>query len=166
MIETPRFLLRPLTVSDVSERYLSWLSEAATLRFIIASDKKGSLDQVRQYVAKREGRDDVLFLGIFTIAGEHVGNIKYEPIDRKLGGAVMGILVGEVAWRGKGLAGEVIHASANWLNSHHGIHSIALGVDLENFHAISAYEKVGFVKEATPMIPNPKPGTFSMILRI
>ncbi len=163
MIKTPRFVLRPLTVSDVSQRYLSWLSEGAALRFIIAAGDKGDLGQVRKYVAQREKRDDVLFLGIFTLNGDHIGNIKYEPIDRELGSAVMGILVGEVSWRGKGVAGEVIQASANWLNQHRGIRSIALGVDAENLPGIVAYRKLGFVEEKTPLISDPKDDVCTMV---
>lgn len=163
MIKTPRFVLRPLTVSDVSERYLSWLSEGSASRFIIAAGEKGDLEQLREYVVRRQGRDDVLFLGIFTLDGEHIGNVKYEPIDCALRSAVMGILVGEVSWRGKGVAGEVIHASAHWLNRHHGIRSIALGVDTENLPGIAAYRKLGFIEEKTPLIPDPKGDVCTMV---
>lgn len=163
MINTPRFLLRPLTVSDVSERYLSWLSGDAALRFIIAAGEERGLEQLREYVAGRQERDDVLFLGIFTFDGEHIGNVKYEPVDRELRSTVMGILIGELSWRGKGVAGEVIHASAHWLNRHRGIRSVVLGVDAENLLAISAYRKLGFIEEKTSLIPDPKSGVCTMV---
>ena len=163
MIITPRFILRPLSISDVSGRYLSWLSEGSVRRFIKATNAKGGLGELREYVAQREGRDDVIFLGIFTPNGEHIGNVKYEPIDYKLGSAVMGILVGEVSWRGKGVAGEVINASAKWLKRRRGIKSIALGVDFENLPAILAYRKLGFVIEKTPLIPDSKVGVCTMV---
>jgi len=42
-----------------------------------------------------------LFLGIYTLESqEHIGNIKYEPIDLKCGIAIMGILIGEDKWKG------------------------------------------------------------------
>lgn len=153
MIDTPRFTLRPLTVVDISTRYLSWLSDERVLRFINGATGDNHLDELKSYVAQREGRDDVVFFGIFTHAGEHIGNIKYEPVDAERGAAVMGILVGEVAWRGRGVAGEVIHASAMWLRNNRGIRVIALGVDRNNLAGIRAYEKLGFTEEAHPLVP-------------
>lgn len=153
MIQTTRFTLRPLTVADVSPRYLSWLSEDRVLRFINGARGDNQLEELKSYVAQREGRVDVLFLGIFTHAGEHIGNIKYEPVDCRRGIAVMGILIGEVAWRGKGVAGEVIHASAMWLHEHRGIAQIVLGVDHDNIAGIRAYEKLGFVEEEHLLVP-------------
>ena len=153
MIDTPRFTLRPLAVADVSTRYLSWLSDGRALRFINGATGDNHLDELKSYVARREGRDDVVFLGIFTHAGEHIGNIKYEPVDTERGAAVMGILVGEVAWRGMGVAGEVIQASSVWLHERRGIRAIVLGVDRDNLAGIRAYEKLGFIEEAHPLVP-------------
>jgi RimJ/RimL family protein N-acetyltransferase len=153
VIDTPRFTLRPLTVADVSTRYLSWLSDEHVQRFINGATGYNHLDELKSFVAEREGRDDVVFLGIFTHAGEHIGNIKYEPVDTECGVAVMGILVGEVAWRGMGVAGEVIQASSVWLLKRRGIRAIALGVDRDNFAGIRAYEKLGFTEEAHPLVP-------------
>lgn len=153
MIETARFTLRPLTVADVSPRYLSWLSEDRVLRFINGATGDNQLEELKSYVAQRQEREDVLFLGIFTHAGEHIGNIKYEPLDCRLDAAVMGILIGELAWRGKGVAGEVIRASAMWLREHRGISQIVLGVDRDNIAGIRAYEKLGFIEEEHPLVP-------------
>ncbi len=164
MIKTQRFILRPLIESDVSERYLSWLSDDSALLFISASGEKISLDYLREYVALRKKRNDVLFLGIFTMDEEHIGNIKYEPIDSEQKNAVMGILIGEVSWRGKGVAGEVIQASANWLNYNRGISYISLGVDVKNRYAIAAYRKLGFKEKKTPLIPESNCDICTMVL--
>ncbi len=166
MIETTRFTLRPLTVADVSHRYLSWLSEDRVLRFINGATGDNQLEELKSYVAQREGREDVLFLGIYTHAGEHIGNIKYEPVDSRRGAAVMGILIGELAWRGKGVAGEVIHASAMWLREHRGIEQIALGVDHDNIAGIRAYEKLGFVEEEHFLVPVDIELACSMVWRL
>jgi RimJ/RimL family protein N-acetyltransferase len=153
VINTLRFNLRPLSIGDVSSRYLSWLSEEHVLRFIRSTIKENRIEELNSYVASREGREDVLFLGIFTHEGAHVGNIKYEPIDEATGFAVMGILIGEADWRGKGVAPEVIQASAMWLRDNRGTRAIALGVDRNNLAGIRAYEKLGFIEEAHPLVP-------------
>ncbi|PTX96919.1 hypothetical protein DB345_07005 [Spartobacteria bacterium LR76] len=145
VISTARFDLKPLSVANVTERYAGWLLDPASQQYIVAASRS-SLEQLRDYVAERSGRDDVLFLGIFIReTGEHIGNLKYEPIDYSKQIAVCGILVGEVQWRGKGVAGEVISAGNQWLAKDRKISRILLGVSPDNLAARRAYEKIGFL---------------------
>lgn len=151
-IETERFTLRPLTQADVSERYLGWFEDREARRNIDYAAKRAGLAELREYVRAREGREDVLFLGIFDRAGGgHIGNIKFEPVDAKRSCAVMGILIGEAEWRGRGVAAEVLDATAAWLGGR-GIKSMLLGVARGNAAAIRAYEKAGFSVETTPLL--------------
>ena len=69
-----------------------------------------------QYIKSRENREDVLFSAIFTDDGQHIGNIKYEPIDLENKNATIGVLIGEREWRGKGVAIEVIKACNQYLH--------------------------------------------------
>lgn len=150
-IITERFILRPLTVNDVGEDYVGWLSDNKTSQYITA---KLNLAELRQYVAERSGREDILFLGIFLKESKfHIGNIKFEPIEFELGYAIMGILIGESDWRGKGVAKEVIYASACWLKKNRNIKDIILGVNRSNNSAVHAYKKIGFVETTTKFIP-------------
>ena len=77
----------------------------------------------------------------------HIGNIKYENIDLVNKSAVMGILIGDKIYRGRGLAKIVIEESAKWLNSSLGLQTIFLGVDNNNSVAIKLYSKIGFIVE-------------------
>jgi len=152
-LDTPRFRLRSLTVDDVNERYRSWFN-ADTARMGIASARRPPTpEELRDFIAERAGRPDVLFLGIFAKqGGEHIGNIKYEPIDRKQRYAVMGILIGEKQWWGKGVTAEVLRATAAWLAEHCGTQEIVLGVMKDNLPARRSYEKVGFRRRDTGRI--------------
>lgn len=152
-ILTPRFILRSLIVDDVSSNYCRWMNSATDLKYIEATKSKHDESFLRAYISERVNRDDVLFLGIYENENhEHIGNIKYEPVNINEGYAVMGILIGEKNWWGQGVAAEVIKHSAKWLNQSYGISEIILGVDLENEAAIRAYKKVGFQKESTTKI--------------
>jgi ribosomal-protein-alanine N-acetyltransferase len=152
IISTTRFILKPLTLNDVTDRYASWLSDSTSGKFILARFYGSDL---KKYVSERSNRDDVLFLGIFNkIDGLHIGNIKYEPIDSQQSYAVMGILIGDAAWRGKGVAREVILASATWLHKNKKIDQIVLGVSKSNNAAIQAYQKIGFVEKPSKYVPN------------
>ncbi len=162
-IRSERFRLRELRVADATDRYLGWLRDGATARHIVAAADTADLDRLRSYLRERVGRADVLFLGIFDgVTGLHIGNIKYEPLDSTLGYAIMGILIGDTAYHGKGVAGEVLAASARWLQANRGINEIVLGVSPDNVAAIRAYEKTGFVVASSRHLPKPAGGAITM----
>jgi RimJ/RimL family protein N-acetyltransferase len=145
-IETERFNLRELTKDDVTEHYLNWFNNEEANKYIYYAAEKKIITDLKQYVTERIGRDDILFLGIYDRnLNLHIGNIKYEPINTKLGYAVMGILIGEPDYRGKGVTVEVVNASSQWLKKNHGINKIVLGVCKNNHAAICAYKNAGFV---------------------
>jgi ribosomal-protein-alanine N-acetyltransferase len=145
-IETERLLIRPLVTEDVSDRYLSWLMDSEAKKWITSADCTKQLTDLRSYVEQRVSRDDVWFLGIFDKDRNlHIGNIKYEPIVASLKAAVMGVLIGDPSYRGKGVFPEVFLPTAKCLGSRRGIDSIFLGVNLDNFAAVRAYSAVGFV---------------------
>lgn len=145
-METPRTLIRPLSVDDVSERYLSWLDDADAKRWIAGASETRRLSVLRSYVEEKVRREDVLFLGIFDKCdGTHIGNIKYDPIVPRIQASVMGVFIGETIYRGKGLFEEVFLPTASWLQRYREIEKIYLGVDEDNESAIRAYEKVGFL---------------------
>mgnify|MGYP001596090042 CR=1 FL=1 len=151
VINTKRFQLKTLTVDDATEEYLSWFSSSKEVGEYIAYAKKNAdINKLRRYVEEREDREDVLFLGIFTDSGQHIGNIKYEPINLKNKSATMGILIGDKEWRGKGVAIEVIENSSKYLKENYKIKYIDLGVNKDNIAAVSAYKKMKFkiVKKA------------------
>lgn len=151
LIETNRFFLRALAVDDVSTRYLSWLGDSAVKKWISTAESTRGLADLREYVRQRVGREDVLFLGIFSRNDNlHIGNIKYEPILRDKGWAEMGVLIGDPAFRGKRVFHEVLTASAAWLKLNRQIERICLGVELDNLPAVTAYRNAGFVAEPSP----------------
>jgi RimJ/RimL family protein N-acetyltransferase len=163
-IHTPRFLLRSLNVGDVNERYAGWLNTQIAQQYITAAASSTDIATIRRYLKERHGREDVLFLGIFDkSSGEHIGNIKYEPVNSESGYAIMGILIGELEWRGKGVASEVLLASGAWLNRYRNIERIILGVSRSNTSAIRAYEKAGFIEQSTDVLPIAAPESMSMV---
>lgn len=66
----------------------------------------------------------------------------------------MGILLGEVAYRNMGLAGEVILASSYFLKEKYYINKLKLGVSEKNLQAISAYRKIGIYVESVSDLEN------------
>jgi len=151
LIQTKLFLLKSLTKDNVTDSYFDWINGPNKSQFI--SKQQHNIDELRNYVNKKTKDKNVLFLGIFLReSNEHIGNIKYDPINFDNKTAVMGILIGEERWRGKGVAHEVIKSSLEWLNKQYGINHIALGVNPKNISAVKAYQKIGFKKKPTSCI--------------
>ncbi|MCZ8334419.1 MAG: GNAT family N-acetyltransferase [Rhodobacteraceae bacterium] len=160
-IRSARFDLRPITETDVTPQYLSWFASRGASSI---AQHPASLDDLKSYVRDRSDRPDVLFLAIRTAdTGQHIGNLKLEPVDRVLGGAILGIFIGDEAWHGKGVATEAMSSTAQWVQAELGLRHLWLGVAEDNHAARRAYEKSGFVIAPCPLIPA-RPGILTMAL--
>jgi [ribosomal protein S5]-alanine N-acetyltransferase len=147
-IKTERFLLKELRVEDASYKYLNWFEDIDVKIQILASSKMKTLEDLKLYINEKNNANNTIFFGIFCIdTGLHIGNIKYEPIDLQSKYAILGILIGDKAYRGKKVAFEVIKASGKWLSKKYGISAVILEVDPANIPAIKAYKSLGFIRE-------------------
>lgn len=145
-IESERLILRNLTKFDATITYLNWFKDPYILRFIEGAQGIHSTKNIENYIIEKNDLKDALLLGIFLKKNnQHIGNIKYEPLDLDRKFSVMGIMIGEAEYRGKGYGSEALFASIDWLKKCFKIKSIYLGVHVSNTQAIKSYKKVGFV---------------------
>ena len=143
-----RVHLRPLTEADATAAYVSWLNDPETTRYMESGRRVETVESIREYIRKYEGRTDALFLAIILNEGNvHVGNIKLEPINWTHRHATLGIMIGAPEARGKGLGGEVILLTLAHAFRTMGLHRVDLGVTSDNLPGIRCYRKVGFVEE-------------------
>ena len=147
-IQTPRFVLRPLTVSDATQDYLEWMRDDIVIQYITGASGIQSLGSLEKYILEKAAKENCILFGIFDkLNSKHIGNIKYEPICLDKKEAVMGILLGDSSWRGKHVFSEVFIATKEFLSKTYSIKRIRLGVDTSNTPAIKAYQKVGFIAQ-------------------
>lgn len=167
VIETPRFKLRTLTIEDATEKYSRWFEDPVVNEHIVGAKSAHDINSLRGYIAQKTAQANVLFLGIFSgVSGTHIGNLKFEPIDFDARHAVLGIMVGDPHWRGRGVATEVIDAAGKWLNKMFGISELALGVAKNNVAALKAYQKSGFVLDHRNYLQVDTTTTLSMIKKV
>lgn len=164
-IVTGRFLLRVLVEDDVTERYLSWFRDDDVQSYIESASSTTNLADLRMYINERAKKDDVLFLGIFCLdTNLHIGNIKFEPIDRKNGYAIMGVMIGDPIYRNKGVFPEIMAECSFWMRQNYGLREIILGVASCNKSAIKSYQNAGFIETSTPYLKLGE-GGLSMVLK-
>ena len=147
---TDRFTVRTLKPSDVGHTYAAWFDDPVVQQFIVWRPTQDPIAELRDFVAGHDARADSLLLGVFDVEGRHVANLKYEPIDLPQETAVLGVLVGDPAWRGRGLFKEVFSATSELLHGRFGIRRILLGVDGENAAALAAYKRARFAAVPRP----------------
>jgi RimJ/RimL family protein N-acetyltransferase len=141
-------ILRTLDLSDDLQNYLYWMSHPENNEYIQSARITYSLANLQDFIESCNLSPNTILLGIFdTEPHTHIGNIKYENIDLAKKSAVMGILIGEKNYRGRGIAKNVIEESAKWLNFNLGLQTIFLGVDQNNSAAIKLYSEIGFTPD-------------------
>ena len=145
-------ILRTLDLSEDLQNYLYWMSHPENNEYILSAKQSYSLTDLQDFIESCNLSPNLLLLGIFDRKlHTHIGNIKYEDIDLAKKTAVMGILIGEKNYRGRGIAKNVIKESAKWLNANLGLQTIFLGVDQNNSAAIKLYSEIGFTPDDNQM---------------
>lgn len=156
-IETENLVITNLKITDVTQNYLSWLRNSNTSKYISSARSIDSIEKLKSYVDEKISDPKIVFLGIFDKkTKKHIGNIKYDLVESEDFFAIMGILIGEDEYRGRGIAKESIVSTALWLFENAKVHFILLGVNKRNIAAVNAYKKIGFqVSESEHLYVNP-----------
>ena len=132
-LEGKEVYLRPLSISDVNENYISWLNDGEVCKYnshhVFPYDKY----QAEEYVKKISLAKEMLILAIIRKNEEkHIGNVALQKIDLLNSNAEFAILLGDKNYWGRGIAKE-----ASLLVMNHGflelnLHRIYCGTAAEN----------------------------------
>tara|TARA_Y100000590_G_scaffold469438_1_gene656996 strand:- start:4849 stop:5988 length:1140 start_codon:yes stop_codon:yes gene_type:complete len=140
---TNKIFLKKLRLSDVNSSYLSWFKDEQIKQYI--KKKITTIKELKKYVKSQLKKKNTLFLGIFLRRKNiHIGNIKFDSIDKKNNFCWLGILIGNKIYRGKGIGKEAVSKSSEWLFKKKNIHAIFLIVKRKNKMAIKLYKNCQF----------------------
>jgi len=146
-IESENYYLRSLVpdIDDLSN-YISWMTDLSQNEFIDSVRKNFTIEELKGYITEKNNSSNAILFGIFDKSnGNHVGNIKLEPILEN-NYAWIGILIGESAYRGKGVGFEVITSIMQFSKEALYLSQLCLGVNKSNTPALRLYMKLGFVE--------------------
>ena len=145
LINTGQCFLKELNENDDLERYLYWMQTPSNNPFIRSSNVNYNLLQPKDFIIRCNKQDNVVLLGVYTNENSlHIGNIKFDEIDLVKKSAMLGILIGDKDFRGKGITREVILDSVLWLTNKYKIDTVKLNVDPNNLEALNLYQSLGF----------------------
>ena len=140
-----KYYLSSIVKTDNLNNYLSWMKNPLENQYILSAKDNYSIDELCKFIDNCNKDENTILLGIYDkMNNNHIGNIKYDYINKFNKSAHLGILIGELEYRRIGVATQTITSSIKWLNDNLGIENIILGVDNSNIHALRLYQKIGF----------------------
>ena len=140
--------LKPITLNEVNEKYLSWLQDVEVMQGIATSGY--TLDSLKKYVTDRIDSPQVAFFGIFdSKTSEHIGNVKLDFHDVKANVSELGLLIGNKNYWGRGIGYEACNLAISYGFEKMNLRKIYLAVYENNLNAKKLYEKLGFILEGT-----------------
>ncbi|SRR6267378_92231 len=140
--------LRPLERTDLNETYLGWLNDPEVTRYLETGVFPATYQDLEKFYDGVTGsKTDVIFAIADRKTHRHVGNVKLGPINWVHRRALLGIMIGEKGFWGKGVGEEATRLMVEYGFFRLNLHRIGLGVFEEHQPAIRCYEKIGFKLE-------------------
>ncbi len=131
-----------LDESAATGPYLKWMQDAEVTRFLEARFAKYDAANIAAFISEKNASNKSLLAGIF-FEGRHVGNIKLD-IVREHSRGELGLLIGEKAVWGRGIARRAIALISDYAFSVLGLAKICAGVYATNIGSQKAFESVGY----------------------
>lgn len=136
--------LHPLRIEHAPEMY-KWMCDPEVSRHI-GLRSEPTLDNSIRWVEKSL-QDSTNYSLAILLNQRYVGNVVLDRIDEYLRSARFSIYLGEADARGSGVGFTAAYLSLLEGFTKLNLHKIWLTVHCENFRAINAYSKLGFVLE-------------------
>lgn len=147
-MEGDRVVLVPFSEDFVSERYLEWLKDDDTTRWLVKAGPDVGLGEVRAFCRDMiASPNDCFFAIVLRHSGVHVGNVRLGTIDWQAGSARFGIMLGDPAARGIGLGGEIMALIESFAFHTLGLAQLRFPVVEANEAAMKLYAGRGFTVE-------------------
>ena len=148
LVETERIFLRETSPNDVNDEYVNWMNDPEVTKYMEARFRKHTGESVLNFVENTVKRENSILLAIIAKdQNKHIGNVKLGPIDTEHGFAILGIMVGDKSYWGKGYGPEAIKLAVDYAFNNLGLRKINADVYESNVGSIRAFQKAGFQEE-------------------
>jgi RimJ/RimL family protein N-acetyltransferase len=143
-IRTPRLILKPLTVDDISSDYIKWLSDSEVNKYLESRFQEHDYQSCVKFLKKTKENGEKLF-GVFTVKeNKHIGNCKLYNINKFHHTAEIGFLIGNKTCWGRGYATEVVSHVVDYGFKYLGLEKITAGCYESNRGSRNVLLKAGF----------------------
>lgn len=147
LLEGKEFIVRTLERSDLTPRYLGWLTDPEINRFLDSSRDRYTMEQLEGDFNALDDATHLLFAIVHKASGQHIGNLSFSPISLAHRRTGMGGIIGERAFWGTRANVEGMSLLMEYGFRVRQFSKIHCGVVLENIPSIIGAKKVGYVQE-------------------
>jgi ribosomal-protein-alanine N-acetyltransferase len=145
----PRFLLRTLTLEEVTPRYLEWLHDPEVTKFLEVRFEAMTAEKLAEWVGRFDSRTKYLFGIRVRESGELIGTATLYDIRPIHGLANYGYMVGEKAYWGRGVVGEILPLLFDFAFDVVGVRKITTSCYAPHLASMVNYRKLGLHHEGT-----------------
>jgi ribosomal-protein-alanine N-acetyltransferase len=148
MLIGKKICLRPITIEDANDIYVSWLNDKEVNQFLESRFVFATKENVKNFIETTISSDSNVFFAICEMQNNrHIGNIKLGPINKYHKRADIGILIGEKSCWGKGYGAEAIKLITEYAFDILGLKKVNAGCYSNNFGSEKAFQNAGFQRE-------------------
>jgi RimJ/RimL family protein N-acetyltransferase len=141
-------LIRPITLDDVSPRYVDWLRDPEVNQYLETRHSEQTLESVAAFVRSILATPDQHLFAICMMPEErHVGNIKVGPIKHPHGLADVSLFIGDRGAWGQGVATAAIKLISRFAIERLGLRKLSAGVYAPNTGSAKAFLRAGYQQE-------------------
>ena len=143
-----KIYLRTLERADLTETYLDWLNDAEVTRYLETGAFPTTYQDLEKFYQGVTGsKTEVIFAIADRKSHRHIGNVKLGPINWVHRRAMLGIMIGDKEFWGRGVGEEVTRLMVEYGFFRLNLNRIGLVVFEEHVPGVRCYQKVGFKVE-------------------
>ncbi len=147
-LEGRKILLRPLSLNDVSKKYLSWLNDPETNAYNSHAIFPYTKEELISYVGSAsQDKSKIILAVVDKKTDQHIGNVALQNIDWVARSAELAILIGEKSLWGKGIASEASTLIVRYAMERLNLHRIHCGTSSVNLAMKKLALKIGMKQE-------------------
>ena len=135
-----RIFLREIVESDLSERFILWLSDPDVNEFLEVRHNPPNLETQKQYVKECRLSPSKVYLGIFQQNETLIGSVTLNSHETRV---EIGLMIGDKSLQGRGIGTEVVKTVSHWARAQ-GFTEITAGYLQENKRSARLFESLGF----------------------
>ena len=139
-----RIFLRNLKYQDINNNYLLWFKNKEISKYIYTSKKMITIQNLKDYYLHKKKEKNILFLAILNYEKKHIGNIKFETLNKNSKKVYMGIMIGNINYINKGFSKIIFEKVKKKFIKKFGINKYYARVNPNNKIALKSYLKNNF----------------------
>jgi RimJ/RimL family protein N-acetyltransferase len=149
IIHTERFLIRPFKVAD-TKLWQSWDVDSEIQAYMPEPmNEPQDITKQYKYIKECEEEEDGYYWSIEEKTGPTIGTVALTDINEHHKLALVGIVIGDKDYWGKGVATEVLATVIEFAFTEVGVVRISAETEAENVAVSKVLEKVGFIHDGT-----------------